>query len=41
MLLDDLQNSEIAANPIAVEKLWDLIRKDVYPMAGKNRLSII
>lgn len=41
VLLDDLQNSEIAANPIAVEKLWDLIRKDVYPMAGKNRLSII
>lgn len=40
-LLDDLQNSDIAANPIAVEKLWETIRKDIYPMAGKNRLSII
>ena len=41
ILLDDLQTSEIAANPIAVEKLWEVILKDVYPMAGKKRLSII
>lgn len=41
VLLDDLQNSETAANPIAVEKLWESIKKDVFPMAGKNRLSII
>ena len=40
-LLDDLQTSEIAANPQAVEKVWDTIRKDIMPMAGKNRLSII
>lgn len=40
-LLDDLQDSELAANPIAVEKLWETIRKDIYPMAGKDRLSLI
>ena len=41
VLCDDLQTSEVAANPQAVEKLWDVLRKDVYPMAGKDRLSII
>ena len=40
-LLDDLQDSELAANPIAVEKWWETIRKAIYPMAGKNRLSLI
>ncbi len=40
-LLDDLQTSEVAANPQAVEKVCDTIRKDIMPMAGKNRLSII
>lgn len=41
VLLDDLQTSEVAANPSAVEKIWDTIRKDIYPMAGKTRLSIL
>lgn len=40
-LLDDLQTSEVAANPLAVEKVWDTIRKDIYPMAGKQRLSLL
>lgn len=39
-ILDDLQTSETATNPAQVEKLMDAIRKDVVPLAGKERLSI-
>lgn len=40
-LLDDLQTSEIAENPEAVSKLMQIIRKDVMPLAGKERLSVL
>lgn len=40
-ILDDLQSSESATNPNAVEKLMDAIRKDVMPLAGKERLSVL
>lgn len=40
-ILDDLQSSETASNPNAVEKILDLIRKDIMPLAGKERLSIL
>lgn len=41
VLLDDLQTSEIAMNPESVSKLLGTIKKDVMPLAGKERLSII
>lgn len=41
VLLDDLQTSEIAENPQAVDKLMNTIRKDIIPLAGKTRLSIL
>lgn len=41
VILDDLQSPEQAENPEAVEKLMELIRKDVIPLAGKERLSIL
>lgn len=41
ILLDDLQTSEIAESPEQVEKLVNLIKKDVMNLGGKNRLSIL
>ena len=41
VLLDDLQDFESAHNPAQVEKLVDIIKKDVIPLAGKERLSIL
>lgn len=41
VLLDDLQDSEMAENPSAVEKLLTTIRKDIMPLGGKERLSIL
>lgn len=41
VLLDDLQDFDSASNPAQVEKLMDIIRKDIIPLAGKERLSII
>lgn len=41
VLLDDLQTSEIARNPEAVQKLIDTIQSDIMPLAGKSRLSIL
>lgn len=41
VLLDDLQDFDSASNPTQVEKLMDIIRKDIVPLAGKERLSII
>lgn len=41
VLLDDLQDFDSASNPAQVEKLMDIIRKDIVPLAGKERLSII
>lgn len=41
VLLDDLQDKEIATNPEQVAKVIDTIKKDIIPLAGKDRLSII
>ena len=41
VLLDDLQSTEMAENSSAVEKLLNIIKKDVMPLGGKERLSIL
>lgn len=41
VLIDDIQSSESAANPEQVQKLLDVIRQDIIPLAGKERLSIL
>lgn len=41
VILDDLQTSETAENPESVQKLVDIINKDIIPLAGKQRLSIL
>ena len=41
VLLDDLQSSDMAANQTSVQKLLSQIRKDVMPLGGKERLSIL
>jgi len=41
VLLDDIQDSEDAANPETVKKYLDIIRKDIQGLGGKERLSIL
>ena len=41
VLLDDLQMSEDASNPQTVEKLLDIIKKDVFNLAGKGKLAVL
>lgn len=41
VLLDDLQTSEDASNPSQVEKLLNIIKKDVFNLAGKGKLAIL
>lgn len=41
VLIDDIQSSESASNPEQVQKLLDIIRQDIVPLAGKERLSIL
>ena len=41
VLLDDLQTSEDAGSPEQVEKLLNLIRKDVFNLSGKGKLAIL
>lgn len=36
-----MQDADIASNPEQVRKVIDLIKKDIMPLAGKERLSII
>lgn len=40
-LLDDIQTTESAQNPESVQKLVEMIQKDIVPLAGKQRLSIL
>ena len=40
-LIDDIQGMESASNPEQVQKLMDTINKDIIPMAGKQRMSIL
>ena len=41
VILDDLQTSETAQNPESVQKILTTINKDIVPLAGKERLSIL
>lgn len=41
VLLDDLQTSQDAESPIQVEKLLNIIKKDVFNLAGKGKLAIL
>lgn len=41
VLLDDLQDAESAENPEQVEKMLNIIKKDVMCLGGKDRLSIL
>jgi len=41
VLLDDLQDIESASNPTQVQKIMDIINKDVMPLAGEERLSVL
>lgn len=41
VLLDDLQMAEDASNPSTVEKLLDIIKKDVFNLAGKGKLAVL
>lgn len=41
VLLDDLQTFEGASNQEQVQKIIDIINKDIIPLAGKERLSIL
>lgn len=40
-LIDDIQSTSSASNPEQVEKLLDTIRKDIVPLAGKERISLL
>lgn len=41
VLLDDLQDAEVAASPTQVQKMLDLIHKDIMCLGGKKRLAIL
>ena len=41
IILDDLQTSETAENAEQVEKILSTIKKDIIPLGGKERLSIL
>ena len=41
VLLDDLQTSEDASSPEQVEKFLNIIKKDVFNLAGKGKLAIL
>jgi hypothetical protein len=40
-ILDDIMTAQDARSPEAVEKLMDAINKDIIPLSGKERLSIL
>lgn len=40
-LLDDWEDEDTASNPQSVQKMMDIITKDVIPMAGKQRISLL
>lgn len=41
VLLDDLQTAEDAENPASVDKLLNIIKKDVMNLAGKGKLAVL
>ena len=40
-LIDDIQSTTSAQNPDQVDKMMDTIRKDIIPLAGKERISLL
>lgn len=40
-LLDDWEDEDTASNPTSVEKMWDIINKDIIPMGGEQRISLL
>ena len=40
-LLDDWEDEDTASNPESVQKMLDLINKDIIPMSGKQRISLL
>lgn len=41
VILDDIMTAQDARSPEAVEKLMEAINKDIIPLSGKERLSIL
>ena len=41
VLLDDLQTSEDAESPEQVEKIMNIIKKDIFNLAGKGKLAVL
>lgn len=41
VILDDIQDHATAENQEQVEKILDILRKDIMPMGGKERMSIL
>lgn len=41
VILDDLQSAESAANPEQVQKIYDIINKDILNLSSKGRLAVI
>lgn len=41
VILDDLQSSEIASNPEQVQKVLDIIKKDVMNLSSKGKLAVL
>lgn len=41
VLLDDLQTSSDADNPVMVDKILNIIKKDVFNLAGKGKLAVL
>lgn len=41
VLLDDLQTAEDAENPASVDKLLNIIKKDVMNLSGKGKLAVL
>ena len=41
VILDDLQNASMAANPAQVEKIMEIINKDVMNLSSKGKLAVL
>lgn len=41
VILDDLQSAESAANPEQVQKIYDIINKDILNLSSKGKLAVI
>lgn len=40
-ILDDIMTAQDARSPEAIEKLMEAINKDIIPLSGKERLSVL